>query len=624
MLQLRGRILLNLLVVATASFGASYAISHMTLLPSFAALEHDQAVRNLERGRAALANEVGFVDSFVGDWSGWDDTYKFITDHNAEYSKSNLESNAFRPDSFDFLSFVDEHGNEVWRGGQLGEEKLDVEELPHGKWPLDHVLLRTHDPAVGSKGILHTSHGPLLLACRPVTDSERKAKPNGWIIMGRFLTAQRIEKLATQTGLQLTVAPLADLAADRRAALENEAGASIAPIDDDHLAGTARIAGLTGARDDLAISIQLPRNIMSRGRETLTYTLASNVLALGLLFGVLLLLLQRSVVRPLRQLRDHTLAIRASDDLTRRCDIVRSDEIGTLASEFDRMVERLAASQAQMLNHARAGGMAEVARGVLHDVGNALQGVTTSAGLLRQRLHARAVDDLGRVSAMLAEHTADLERWLTADPKGKQVPGFLPLLAADLRTAHGAMRDELTQLTAGLDHIQHLVDLQHATAAQHGALEKVALRGLVDEAVRLGSIHGDGVRVDCDFADVTLRTEKHKVLAILINLLRNAVHSVTKVAPERRTIRIVAQTDGDRIRITVADQGIGIPRGDLARIFQGGFSTRPQSEGRGLHSCANSATELGGTLVAESEGPDRGANFVLTLPLEPATAGATA
>ena len=80
------------------------------------------------------------------------------------------------------------------------------------------------------------------------------------------------------------------------------------------------------------------------------------------------------------------------------------------------------------------------------------------------------------------------------------------------------------------------------------------------------------------------------------------------------TLRI-ANGDG-RVKISVIDNGVGIPPENLTRIFNHGFTTRKEGHGFGLHSGAQAAKEMGGTLTAFSDGIGRGATFTLELPLQ--------
>jgi C4-dicarboxylate-specific signal transduction histidine kinase len=105
------------------------------------------------------------------------------------------------------------------------------------------------------------------------------------------------------------------------------------------------------------------------------------------------------------------------------------------------------------------------------------------------------------------------------------------------------------------------------------------------------------------------------VLQILVNVLRNAKYAMDEQDPPvKRLVVRVGMAGADRVKIVVADNGIGIPAENLTRIFNHGFTTRETGHGFGLHSGANAAKEMGGTLTAHSEGLSKGAEFTLELP----------
>lgn len=619
--HLHHKILLTLGSVAGLYLVAAWLIQVLTILPSFRALEQQHAELDLDRATEGLGNEIVHVHDFVGDWSGWDDTYRFIEDGNAEYVKSNLESNVFRDDSFDFICFLRLDGTEVWRGGAAPDgSPTTVDELPAGQWPLTHPLLQPRAIEDSKAGILLTAHGPLMLASRPITDSARASQPNGWIVMGRFLHAERVAALARQTGLALAIESTAGaLDARDTAALERlRAGAArdIAAIDGATLCASAYLPDLSGDAGVL-VRLELPRSVLAGGKRALNFALLTTIAAVVVLSGVLLSLLQRIVVRPISELTRHAVAVGESDDLSARSTLRCDDEIGVLAREFDTMVERLAHSQARLLESAREGGMSEVATTVLHDVGNALQGVNASTGELERHLGGQNIADLQRVSQMLAEHAHELDRWLSQDPKGKQVPPFLLALSSSLREDHAALRGDLDALSSGLDHIQALVSAQQEHAGKRGALERVDLAQLLDDAVQLsGSAAGDEIEIEREYRALPgVRAEKHKLLAVLVNLLRNARQALQGPSVTTRQIKLRLRPSGDDlVRIEVEDTGVGIARGDLERIFQGGFSTKRGGRGLGLHGAANSVREMEGRLWAESDGRGAGARFVVELP----------
>lgn len=620
--HLRNRILTSLTLVTGAFLVITWWIQQQALLPSFVELERQHAVRNLARGTEALTSEIGHLSDFVGDWSGWDDTYKFVADGNADFLKSNLENDVFRESSFDFLCFLRPDGSEVWRSGLVTGVVPTIDELPAGRWPTDHALLATPALTDVRTAVIVTGHGPLLLASRPITDSARTAPQRGWIMMGRFLTAARTARLAEQTRLQLRIVPAARLSDPAEVAaytsLRTEGPPHLDRSDAERMTASALVPGLVSPRDDLLVQVALPRAILAEGQNALRSALWTTALAICVVFAVLVWLLQRMVVGPLVKLTQHALEIRASADLTRRSGVVRSDEIGTLAHEFDSMVERLAASQTRLLEQARAGGMSEVATSVLHDVGNAMQAVQASAGCLREHLRSRNVSDLERVSRLLVAQADELANWLTSDARGRQVPSFLVGLADGLAAEHDAMTRELGLLSAGLEHIGQLVDRQRQHSGQHGAIEALDPTAMLQEAARIAGTEAAGVDVALDVtASGPFHAERHKLLAVLINLVRNACEAVAGLPPPRRVLRLAA-TDAapGRIRFEIEDRGVGIAAEDLHRLFNGGWTSKGEGHGVGLHGAANSVREMNGRLWAESDGPGRGARFQVDLPRE--------
>jgi signal transduction histidine kinase len=110
--------------------------------------------------------------------------------------------------------------------------------------------------------------------------------------------------------------------------------------------------------------------------------------------------------------------------------------------------------------------------------------------------------------------------------------------------------------------------------------------------------------------------DKHSILQILLNLLRNAKQALKDSDREEKSILVRIRRWGeDRIRISVEDTGVGLPPENLTQIFSHGFTTRRDGHGFGLHSGANAARQMGGALWAESDGPGRGATFTLELPM---------
>jgi signal transduction histidine kinase len=105
------------------------------------------------------------------------------------------------------------------------------------------------------------------------------------------------------------------------------------------------------------------------------------------------------------------------------------------------------------------------------------------------------------------------------------------------------------------------------------------------------------------------------VLQVLINLVGNARNALEPIEGERRLVLTSVITAG-RLRLSVADNGVGISPEVVPRLFTHGFTTRPDGHGFGLHASAIAAREMGGSLGVVSDGPGLGATFTLDIPAE--------
>ena len=115
----------------------------------------------------------------------------------------------------------------------------------------------------------------------------------------------------------------------------------------------------------------------------------------------------------------------------------------------------------------------------------------------------------------------------------------------------------------------------------------------------------------------TLLLDRHKVLQILTNLISNAIYALSKSNHDDKILKIqVKEQKNGHLRIDVCDNGIGIPKENLTRIFEHGFTTKKKGHGFGLHSTALSANELNGSIKAHSDGPGKGAVFTVKLPFK--------
>ncbi|CAH0180598.1 ATP-binding protein [Pseudomonas brassicacearum] len=278
---------------------------------------------------------------------------------------------------------------------------------------------------------------------------------------------------------------------------------------------------------------------------------------------------------------------------------------------------RAAEAQTQLAAAARQAGMAEIATNVLHNVGNVLNSVNISADLVTRKLRTSKALGLGKAVQMMNEHAENLGDFISHDEKGKLLPGYLNQLVDALAIEQQSMTEELGQLTKSVDHIKEIVAAQQSYAGTSSIAETVQIKDLIEDALRMnaGIIAARRITVVRNFAETPLLLlDKHRVLLILVNLIKNASRAMDD-RPELAH-QIILQSElaqENALVIKVIDNGEGIAPENLTRIFAHGFTTRKDGHGFGLHSCVLAAMEMGGSLEAHSEGPGTGATFTLKL-----------
>jgi len=382
------------------------------------------------------------------------------------------------------------------------------------------------------------------------------------------------------------------------------------------------------------------------------------VLASSLLIGVSIsMYFRHSITMPVHNLVTATRAIAEDRDYSHRVQKLGDDELGVLANAFNTMVgelesqqeslhlanrelerrveqrtEELATANAdlqnemdkreslqeELLSASRHAGMAEIATGVLHNVGNVLNSVNVSALTLVDKIKSSHVSTvIAKLDDLLDQHKDDLATFFTTDQRGIQLPAFLKQLAVHLELEGKEQQDELRSMMEHVDHIKEIVSRQQNYASMGGVTEKVDLVTLVKDAMDLNDASNmkHGIEIITDFDDVpSVTTDKHKILQILVNLFGNAKQALLASNTDNKTLTLEVRSEGEMVSISVKDNGVGVADEHLKKLFTHGFTTKKAGHGFGLHSSACAAKEIGGSLAMHSDGLGTGAVFTLKIP----------
>jgi len=297
----------------------------------------------------------------------------------------------------------------------------------------------------------------------------------------------------------------------------------------------------------------------------------------------------------------------------------RTRELEAQVEAKEKALSDLSIAQTSLVAASRAAGMAEVATGVLHNVGNVLNSVNVSATLILDTLRESRTGNVLKIAQMMDSPPEDLAEFLIRDQKGQQIPKYLMSLGNALADEHDRLFSETKELAGRIEHIKEIVAMQQNYGRVSGISETVFPETLMEDALMLnqGALVRHNIVVKKEYEEMPAVTvDKHKVLQILLNFINNAKYACSDSGKTEKLIILgIFKGKGNTVCLSVTDNGIGIEPENLTRIFRHGFTTRKSGHGFGLHSGALAAKQLGGSLTVDSAGPGCGAAFTLVLPL---------
>ncbi|MBL8745428.1 MAG: HAMP domain-containing protein [Phycisphaerae bacterium] len=614
-MDIRSKNAMVMTCVFIALLAVSLGVRKFVLAPSFQALEREEALTNGDRCVQAVNREIEHLNSVCLEWSDWNDLYEYVENQDQAFYDANLGSKEyFRTANLPVMCILDAEDRVVWSSvldlDRL--EPIEIQAFPRDAFPAGHPLTTTSHPEGYINGILLTEHGPMLAASRPIRTTDSQGAARGRFIIARFLNDKTIEALREQTDVEFTIwstrEPLPSrVPADFATALPQD----LIRTSSDSLAVYHTIPCLTRG-DSLVLEATMPRAITRRGNEATSAAFLTLAGGGACVLIVLMVALQRMVIRPLALLTQHAQRVGSTGDLTARLAMVRTDEIGTLAKAFDDMTERLSRAQTSLADASRNAGKAEVAAGVLHNVGNVLNSVVISVHGVRQAITKSSAAALTKVADLIQTHQQNLPRFLESDPKGRQLPEYIVKLSEAVRLEQHELTRDVNRLAESIGQITDIIQSQQRNAGDAEVLERVDVVEVVRNAASVlqpsCERHGIALELDAPRPIHTL-ADRSRLQQIFVNVLTNAMQAVKGVATDQRTISVRVGGDQDEYWFEVRDQGVGFEPEVHAQLFRQGFTTRKDGQGFGLHYCAIAARQMGGSITAESGGTGKGATF---------------
>jgi PAS domain S-box-containing protein len=377
-MQLRKKTLLIVGAALICLILVLWATASTILLHDFHNLEVQYVRQDVARALDALDDDLSSLDISARDYAYWDDTYSFVGTRSEEFVKSNFVDATFTYLRLNLLLLLDSSGKTAY---SKGFDLKSRTEIPISESLKQHLIgalasetgTSSIDRAPNSKtGVLTLPEGTLLIASKPILDSNGRGPARGTLILGRYLDTTEISLLSELTHLPVdfrlpsldfkvraTSYPRHDTKAGTKSSLDGDnlkinisdlksVEILVEPLSENLVAGYAPIRDISGQLA-LLLRVEADRGIYRQGQATLEL-FTSSILGVGLAFSAIaLLLLEKLVLARLEGLSTSVNNIAASGNLDLRVEVSGADELSGVGDTINRMLEALSNSQAERL-----------------------------------------------------------------------------------------------------------------------------------------------------------------------------------------------------------------------------------------------------------------------------------
>jgi diguanylate cyclase (GGDEF)-like protein/PAS domain S-box-containing protein len=347
-MPLQKKSFLTLLISLIAAVAILFGTASVILIQSYSRLEAFTAKQNVERVENTYSAVIDQLKSTITDWSYWDDTYQFISDHNQVYIDKNLSDDTLAYLHLNFIQYIDGNGGVVYTkvvdydGKGVTFSKTENTDL-YQKYPL---LFQSTEEDTQPSGIIYIGESPMLTVSSPVLHNDQLGPSNGTVLMGRFLNQNLMDDLADQLNTRIIFYPYPIDTSNARIVklsgmLEKGVLFPSQVVDKSVFAGYKLLRDMNG--DPAAVlEVRFPRDIYNQEISTLNHLFSTLLVLVLIVLLVFYFLLDRMFFKRIMGLSHDVTRINELRQPNARISTNSgNDEITRLGENFNQLLGTL-------------------------------------------------------------------------------------------------------------------------------------------------------------------------------------------------------------------------------------------------------------------------------------------
>jgi signal transduction histidine kinase len=576
-MDLRKKIILFVFIIMCLTFLATLITSNLVVLNGFENLEKQEVQTQLSRATNALNSKITDLNTFVSDWSIWDDSYQFVQDNNTKYVQSNLGDQAMTAANLNVIFYINSAGQIMYSEANAPSNQESLNEL-------SNIILNSsqtwqfNSTDSWMDGILPTSQGTFIISLRPIVTSQNQGPIMGTLIMGRELTPYQVSLLQNETNLQMSIVNYADnnLSIEIQGAKANliQSGLEssyIKPVNSSVINGYTTMPDLLG-NPCIILGVSIQRTIYLQGINTVNTYLLQIALWFSVFGIAMVVILEKAFLSRVAKINKSVSNITNASDVSQRGILKDSkfsksnDELSTLTKSINHMLDRIQEMTEKLNRTQRFAAIGELSVMVAHDVRNPLQGIKIAADCLKK-------DNLNA-----PEKRAEILNLIQSDVS------YSEKIVDDLLGYSREIRLELSETDP---------------------------KTLLSKSLRRLNLPENIYFNDLTQNEPKIQLDVDKISRVYDNLLKNAIDAMT----EGGKLTVKSYLDDGALHISFTDTGKGIAPEHLPKLFTPLFTTKAKGMGFGLAICHRIVEAHKGKISVEST-LNSGTTFNILLPTD--------